>query len=57
MKGEKKMKGKKEKISTIKGSDLLSKTKGVQVVPFRTGSFQTKKDKPRDKNWRKWKEY
>lgn len=51
------MKGKKEKISTIKGSDLLNKTKGVQVVPFRTGSFQTKKDKPRDKNWRKWKEY
>lgn len=43
-----------EKIGTISGIDLLKKTRGEQNISFRTGSFQTKKDKPRDKNWRKW---
>lgn len=53
-KKERAMKGKKEKIGVIKGSELRAKTRGIQYVPFRTGSYQTKKDKPRDKNWRKW---
>ena len=48
------MKGKKETIGIIKSSELRSKTKGIQYVPFKTGVHQTKKDKPRDKNWRKW---
>ena len=43
-----------EKIGMISGIDLLKKTRGEQNISFRTGSFQTKKDKPRDKNWRKW---
>ena len=48
------MKGKKVTLGTINGKDLLKKTRGTQDIPFRTGSYQTKKDKPRDKNWRKW---
>ena len=48
------MKDKTETIGGIKGSELRAKTRGIQYVPFRTGSYQTKKDKPRDKNWRKW---
>lgn len=48
------MKGKKQKIGMINGNDLLKKTRGINEISFRTGGFQTKKDKPRDKNWRKW---
>lgn len=47
-------KKKKEKIGTISVNDLLKKTRGIQEISFRSGAFQTKKDKPRDKNWRKW---
>lgn len=47
-------KKKKEKIGMISGADLLKQTRGEQYIPFRTGSYQTKKDKPRDKNWKKW---
>ena len=47
-------KKKKEKIGMISGVDLLKQTRGEQYIPFRTGGYQTKKDKPRDKNWRKW---
>ena len=43
-----------EKIGMISGIDLLKKTRGVQEISFRSGAFQTKKDKPRDKKWRKW---
>lgn len=43
-----------EKIGMISGIDLLKKTRGTQEISFRSGAFQTKKDKPRDKNWRKW---
>lgn len=49
-----KMKGKKETIGTIKGKDILRKTRGVQRACFRTGTHQTQKDKPRDKNWYAW---
>lgn len=48
------MKKKIEKIGVISGTDLLKKTRGSQNITFRTGGYQTKKDKPRDKNWRKW---
>ena len=48
------MKKKKQTIGIIKGEDLRKATQGIQDIPFRTGSYQTKKDKPRDKNWRKW---
>ena len=44
----------KQKIGIIKGLDLYSKTKGRQIPVFRTGKHQTEKDRPRDKNWRKW---
>lgn len=50
------MKGKKEKIGTIKGNELLKKTRGIQRACFRTGTYQTQKDRPRNKNWRTWKE-
>ncbi len=43
-----------EKIGMISGIDLLKKTRGTQEISFRSGAFQTKKDKPRNKNWRKW---
>lgn len=48
------MKGKKQKIGTINGKDLLKQTRGINEISFRTGGYQTKKDRPRDKNWRKW---
>lgn len=48
------MKKKTQKIGTIKGNDLLKKTRGINEISFRTGGYQTKKDKPRDKNWKKW---
>ena len=44
----------KQKIGIIKGLDLYNKTKGRQIPVFRTGKLQTEKDRPRDKNWRKW---
>lgn len=47
-------KKKKEKIGTIFANDLLKKTRGMQEISFRSGAFQTKKDKPRNKNWKKW---
>lgn len=43
------MKKKKENIGTIKGIDLIKKTKGMQDVPFRTGTYMTEKDRPRKK--------
>lgn len=48
------MKKKTTNIGTIKGIELYKKTRGTQDIPFRTGGYQTKKDRPRDKNWRKW---
>lgn len=49
-------KKKKEKIGTINGLELLKKTREPQTISFRTGHYETQKDKPRDKNWRKWHE-
>lgn len=48
------MKGKRETIGTIKGKDMLRKTRGVQRACFRTGTYQTQKDRPRNKNWHTW---
>ena len=48
------MKGKKQKIGMINGKDLLKQTRGINEISFRTGGFQTKKDRPRDKNWKNW---
>lgn len=45
-----------ENIGTIDGLELLKKTREPQYIRFRTGKYQTKKDKPRDKNWKKWDE-
>ena len=47
-------KKKKEHIDTIDGLELLKKTRGIQRIAFRTGRHRIQKDKPRDKNWRKW---
>lgn len=49
-----KMKGKKQTIGTIKGSDLLKKSRDIQRPSFRTQAYLTEKDRPRDKNWRDW---
>lgn len=49
-------KKKKINIGTIDGLELLKKTREPQDIKFRTGKYQTKKDRPRDKNWRKWRE-
>jgi len=47
---------KKETIGVIKGVDVLKKTRGIQNIPFKTGKHMSEKDRPRDNNWRKWKE-
>lgn len=44
----------KMKIGTVKATDLLKATRGTYTPTFRSGAFETKKDKPRDKNWKKW---
>lgn len=49
-----KMKGKKQTVGTIKGSDLLKKSRGIQRPSFRTQAYLTEKDRPRNKNWRDW---
>ena len=51
-----KKKKKKEKIGTIKGIDVLKKSAPMQGIPFKTGKHITEKDRPRDKNWKKWDE-
>ncbi len=49
-------KKKKETIGVIKGIDLIKKSAPVQDIPFKTGKHITKKDRPRDKSWKKWDE-
>lgn len=43
-----------EKIGTIDALELLKKTREPQNISFKTGGYQTKKDRPRNKNWKKW---
>ena len=50
------MKKKKETIGVISGLELIKKSAPAQEIPFRTGKHMTKKDRPRNKNWRTWKE-
>lgn len=42
-------KRKPENIGTIKGIDLLKKSRGIQDIPFRTGAHMSEKDRPRKK--------
>ena len=44
---------KKEKVIISKAVRLKS-VKPYYVVRFKTGGHVTEKDRPRDKNWRKW---
>lgn len=41
-------------IGTIEAIVLIEKSRPIQDIPFRTGGYNTKKDRPRDKNWKKW---
>ena len=47
-------KKKKENIGTIDSLELLKKTRGAPRRSFKTGWYKTEKDRPRDKNWKKW---
>ena len=49
-------KKKKQHIGTISSLELIKKSAPIQDIPFRTGKHMTKKDRPRNKNWRTWKE-
>ena len=46
-------KKKKEKIGTIKGIDLIKKSSPSYTPSFRTGKYLTKKDRPRDKSYKR----
>ena len=48
------MKKKKEIIGVISGIELIKKSGAPQIIPFKTGRHITKKDRPRDKHWKKW---
>ena len=50
------MKKKKETIGVISGFELIKKSAPPQTIPFRTGKHITKKDRPRDKQWKNWVE-
>lgn len=47
------MKGKKETIGVIKGIDIVRKSAPKADIPFRTGRYMTKKDRPRDKSYKR----
>ena len=47
------MKGKKEKIGTIKGIDIIKKSAPRADISFRTGKYMTEKDRPRKRYSRK----
>lgn len=49
-------KKKKQHIGTISAMELIKKSAPMQDIPFRIGRYMTKKDRPRNKNWRTWKE-
>lgn len=48
------MKGKKETVGIIDSKNLLKKTRGIQRTCFKTGTYQTEKDRPRNKQWSTW---
>lgn len=50
-------KKKTEKIGTINGIEILKKTRPIQDIPFRTGSFsdkRKKREKINKRNYDKW---
>ena len=50
-------KKKTEKIGTISGMKILKKTRPIQDIPFRTGSFsdkRKKREKVNKRNYDKW---
>lgn len=42
-----------EKIGTISGLDLIRKSRPPQDISFRTGRYMTRKDRPRDKSYKR----
>ena len=48
-------KKKKEVIGLISGRALVRQTRPEQNIPFRTGGHLTKKDRPRDKSYKKYR--
>jgi hypothetical protein len=46
-------KKKTEKIGVIKGIDVIRKSKPINDIPFREGTYLTQKDRPRDKSYKK----
>lgn len=51
------MKKKVETIGTIKGIDLIKKSKPIQDIPFRTGTFSDKKKKREKVNKRNYEKF
>lgn len=51
------MKKKVETIGTIKGIDLIKKSKPIQDIPFRTGTFTDKKRKREKVNKRNYEKF
>lgn len=51
------MKKKVETIGTIKGIDLIKKSKPIQDIPFRTGTFTDKKRKREKVNTRNYEKF
>ena len=42
-----------EKIGVIKGIDVIKKSKPINDISFREGTYITHKDRPRDKSYKK----
>ena len=41
-------------VIVIKGTDVMHGHRGYMPPAFRMGRHITKKDRPREKNWRNW---
>lgn len=50
-------KKKTEKVGTISGLDLLKKSRPIQDIPFRTGSYTDKRKKRKKVNKRNYDKY
>ena len=47
-------KKKTEKVGVIKGIDIIRKSKPINDIPFREGSYLSEKDRPRDKSYKRY---
>lgn len=47
-------KKKQQEIIIIKGTDVMRGHRGYMPPSFRTGAHISRKDRPRDKVWRRW---